>query len=80
VTAGEELHREVLEVLHAAQDARKLGAKSETEAHQEIDEHATKLKKATARIEDLRAALWAPRTESGRIVDDIGPPVPASTL
>jgi small GTP-binding protein len=80
VTAGEELHREVLEVLHAAQDARKLGTKTETEAHDEIDEHAAKLKKATARIEDLRVGLWAPRRESVRVVDDIGPPLPASTL
>jgi small GTP-binding protein len=80
VTAGEELHREVLEVLHAAQDSRKVGAKSETEAHDEIDEHAAKLKKATARIEELRVGLWAPRRESVRVVDDIGPPMPASTL
>jgi hypothetical protein len=80
VTAGEELHREVLEVLHAVQDARKLGARDETEAHQEIDEHAAKLKRVTGRIEDLRAGLWAPKKEPVRVADDMGPPAPASTL
>jgi hypothetical protein len=74
------LHREVLEVLHAAQDARKLGTRNETEAHQEIDEHAAKLKRVTARIEDLRVGLWVPKRESVRVADDIGPPQPASTL
>ncbi len=79
VTAGEELHREVLEVLHAAQDARKSGAKNEAEAHLEIEEHATKLDKVMARINDLRAALWTPR-RSVRAPDDLGPPLPTSTL
>jgi small GTP-binding protein len=80
VTAGEELHREVLEVLNAAQAARTDGAKTEEESHREVDEQATKLKRAASRIEDLRAALWGgsagrPRE---RTSDNVGPPIPAS--
>jgi small GTP-binding protein len=87
VTAGEELHREVLEVLHATQEARKSGAKDEGESYKEIEEQAAKLKRSGSRIEDLRAALWAPevaiRVASGEVPkggaggDDVGPPVPA---
>jgi small GTP-binding protein len=77
VTAGEELHREVLEVLNATQEARKNGALDEGESHKEIDEQASKLKRSGARIEDLRAALWAPPKGAVRIADDVGPPVPA---
>jgi small GTP-binding protein len=81
VSAGEELHREVLEVLNAAQDARKAGAQSDDEAHREVDEQASKLKRAATRIEDLRAALWTPaHAARGNvpIADDVGPPVPTS--
>jgi small GTP-binding protein len=77
VTAGEELHREVLEVLHATQEARKNGSKDEGESHKEIDDQAAKLQRSGARIEDLRAALWAPPKGTVRVADDVGPPVPA---
>jgi hypothetical protein len=87
VTAGEELHREVLEVLRATQEARKGGVKDEAETYKEIDEQATRLKRSAARIEDLRAALWAPPPGAVRVAvgepggippgDDVGPPAPA---
>ncbi len=76
VTAGEELHREVLEVLNAAQQARAAGSQDETVARQEIDAQGARLSKATAKIEDLRGALWAPK-ERVRIADGDGPPAPS---
>jgi small GTP-binding protein len=83
VTAGEELHREVLEVLHAAQSARKAGVLGDDEVRREVDEEANRLKRAATRIEDLRSALWATSaggTPSDRAVDSTGPPVPAASL
>jgi small GTP-binding protein len=68
VTAGEELHREVLEVLRATQEARHAGSKDDSVAHQEVDDQAARLQKATSRIEDMRAALWAPK-DKVRIAD-----------
>jgi ribosome biogenesis GTPase A len=61
VTAGEELHREVLEVLHATKDARVVGAKDEAETRRDVEEQAAQLEKAIARITELRGALWAPK-------------------
>jgi small GTP-binding protein len=81
VTAGEELHREVLEVLNAAQVSRRAGVQGVEEAHLEVDEQASKLKRAGTRIEDLRAALWtpagAPKAPPHHVGDDVGPPVPS---
>jgi small GTP-binding protein len=61
VTAGEELHREVLEVLHAAQTQRASGTQNEAQAREEVEAQALRLQKATGRVEDLRAALWVPK-------------------
>ena len=61
VTAGEELHREVLEVLRAAQEQRSSGAKDEAAAKAEIDEHDKLLVAAKDRIDRLRADLWSPK-------------------
>jgi hypothetical protein len=77
VTAGEELHREVLEVLNATQEARKGGVQDEGESYKEIEEQASRLKRSGSRIEDLRAALWAPPKVVVRVADDVGPPAPA---
>jgi hypothetical protein len=80
VTAGEELHREVLEVLNAAQESRQNGAKSEEDNRREVEEQSSKLQKAASRIEDLRAALWVTpgARPPQRTSDDVGPPVPAA--
>ena len=61
VTAGEELHREVLEVLRAAQEARAAGTRTEAEALADVEKQAEQLKAATTELEEMRAALWAPR-------------------
>jgi small GTP-binding protein len=61
VTAGEELHREVLEVLHATKDARARGSNDEAETMRTVEAQAERLDAATKRIGELRAALWTPR-------------------
>jgi small GTP-binding protein len=60
VTAGEELHREVLEVLHATRDARNAGVTDEAAGLRETDALAGRLTDATKRLETLRGALWTP--------------------
>lgn len=71
VSAGEELHREVLEVLNATKEAREKGGKDEAQMKAELDELETSLGKTKTRIEELRAALWAPK-EKVRIADGQG--------
>ena len=61
VTAGEELYREVLEILNATRDARAKGAQDEAEAKAEVDAWEQKLSGARGRVEELRANLWAPK-------------------
>ena len=61
VTAGQELHQEVLEVLHATQAARLLGDKDEETTKREVEEQAERLAKARTHVEELRAALWVPK-------------------
>ena len=61
VNAGEELHREVLEVLNATRDARKGGEKDEAAFRAEVEGQEQRLGKARTRIEELRANLWGPK-------------------
>ncbi len=61
VTAGEELYREVLEILNATRDARAKGAQDEAAAKAEVDAWETTLAGARGRVEELRANLWAPK-------------------
>lgn len=72
VSAGEELHREVLEVLNATKDAREKGGKDEAEMKADLDTLEATLGKTKSRIEELRAALWAPK-EKVRIADGGAP-------
>ncbi len=65
VTAGEELHREVLEVLKATQAARAEGAATEEQAKGLLEADATRLTAAGKRIEALRTELWGPK--EGRV-------------
>ncbi|MGH7282838.1 MAG: hypothetical protein ACRELY_15035, partial [Polyangiaceae bacterium] len=60
VTAGEELHREVLEVLRATQDARSAGEQDAAKISEELEAQAKQLEAAETRIEDLRKELWKP--------------------
>jgi 23S rRNA maturation mini-RNase III len=61
VNAGEELHREVVEVLRATKDARDAGQSDEAQATAAVEGQAAALAKVTERIEKLRAELWTPR-------------------
>lgn len=60
VNAGEELHREVAEVLHATKAARDAGQGDEGAAIASVEGQSAALAKVTERIEKLRAELWAP--------------------
>ncbi|MCL2448748.1 MAG: dynamin family protein [Polyangiaceae bacterium] len=60
VSAGEELHREVLEVLRATKQARDAGHDDEEKANAAVDGQAAALEAVRSRIEALRAELWAP--------------------
>jgi small GTP-binding protein len=72
VNAGEELHREVVEVLQATKAAREGGQGGEQEAQAAIEGQSAALAKVTERIEKLRAALWAP-PERVRVVSEATP-------
>ncbi|HEY4015989.1 MAG TPA: dynamin family protein [Polyangiaceae bacterium] len=67
VSAGEELHREVVEVLQATRDARVAGESDEAAATAAIEGQAAALKIVVDRIEGLRAALWAPAEPKVRV-------------
>ncbi|HTN83462.1 MAG TPA: dynamin family protein [Sorangium sp.] len=72
VTAGQELHREVIEVLKAAREERaRVEPSSETQL-QACDAQADALQALTARQEGLRSALWT--VENGEI-KPIPPPL-----
>ncbi len=60
VNAGEELHREVLEVLQAAKAARGGGELDEAAALKQIEADDAKLKGAIEHIDGLRKKLWTP--------------------
>jgi ribosome biogenesis GTPase A/uncharacterized coiled-coil protein SlyX len=60
VTAGEELHREVIEVLAATRAERQKTAPGAEREAAVCDEQASKLGALVERLEAERAALWAP--------------------
>lgn len=60
VSAGQELHREVVEVLRAAKDARVAGQQDNTKIEAEVEGQAAALAKVVERIEKLRTELWSP--------------------
>jgi small GTP-binding protein len=61
VNAGEELHREILEVLHASRDSRDTSKDDETQQAATVEGHAAALASVKERIEKLRGELWAPQ-------------------
>ena len=61
VSAGEELHREVVEVLRSTRDARAAGQGDEATATAAVEAQAASLTKIGERLERLRAELWATR-------------------
>ena len=68
VTAGEELYREVLEVLNAAHAVRAKGDKDDATIQAEVEAQDARLGKAKTRIEELRALLWGPK-DKVRVAD-----------
>ncbi|MEJ7733256.1 MAG: dynamin family protein [Polyangiaceae bacterium] len=60
VTAGEELHREVIEVLQSARTARAESEPASEGALAECEAQGSELGTVVERLEGLRAALWAP--------------------
>jgi len=60
VSASEELHREVLEVLRAARDARVGALSDEAAAKKSVEGQTAQIGSAKSRIEELRTGLWAP--------------------
>lgn len=61
VSAGEELHREIVEVLRATKNARDAGEADEAATLAAVEGQAAALEQVKARIEKLRASLWSPR-------------------
>jgi GTP-binding protein EngB required for normal cell division len=61
VTAGEELYREVLEVLNTARDVRVKGDKDDATIKAEVEAQDARLAAAKGRVEELRALLWGPK-------------------
>ena len=62
VSAGEELHREILEVLHETQRARADGSQDDEGARRQTEEQALRAEKSIAKLEALRGALWISRS------------------
>jgi 23S rRNA maturation mini-RNase III len=60
VSAGEELHREVVEVLRATKEARDAGQNDEASAVAAVEGQAAALARVSERLQSLRAELWAP--------------------
>ena len=68
VTAGEELYREVLEVLNAALAVRTKGDQTDEAILAEVNAQDARLAKAKTRVEELRATLWGPK-DKVRVAD-----------
>jgi type II secretory pathway pseudopilin PulG len=60
VTAGEELHREVIEVLMSARAEKNEALPGAESAVSECDAQAGELDQVVQRLEGLRASLWTP--------------------
>jgi ribosome biogenesis GTPase A/uncharacterized coiled-coil protein SlyX len=70
VTAGEELHREVVEVLRATRDGRGApGAGDEVAVAAQVEDQASALARMTGQIEKLRGELWTPQGERLRVAE-----------
>jgi small GTP-binding protein len=59
VSAGEELHREVVEVLRATKESRDAGQGDEGAAVAAVEGQAAALARVTERLQRLRGELWA---------------------
>ena len=68
VTAGEELHREVIEVLVAARTERASEQPGSESALKVCDEQAAQLDRVQGRLEGLRSSLWTPSNGESVVV------------
>lgn len=75
VSASEELHREVLEVLRAARDARQSVLMDDEAVKKDVAAQTDQVSGAKTKIEEMRAALWAP-AEKLRIASEEAPAAP----
>ncbi len=79
VNAGEELHREVLEVLSSARVQREAGEQTEAAILVEVEAQQKLLDEANATVERLRAGLWAnEKAEKVRVAADLPPDAPVA--
>jgi small GTP-binding protein len=69
VSAGEELHREILEVLNATKVAREQGDKDDEASKRVVDAQEAELDAAVKRIEELRGQLWLSPQERVRVAE-----------
>lgn len=77
VSASEDLHRELLEVLKSAKDARASGIEKTASERAETEVASAKLIKARTRLEELRAGLWGDAVKQDEAeVAASGSPVP----
>ena len=60
VTAGEELHKELIEILKLARSEATQGAQEVKNALLSCDDQATALTKVTTTLGELRSSLWTP--------------------
>ncbi|MFO0758620.1 MAG: dynamin family protein [Byssovorax sp.] len=75
VSAGEELHREVIEVLTATRNERAATEKSTEQAVAACDAQGKELDGVLAKLEGQRAALWTPQNGE-TLVSPPAPPLP----
>ncbi len=75
VSAGEELHREVIEVLTATRNERAETARTTEQAVETCDAQATELDGVLGRLEGQRSALWTP-TNGETLVSPPAAPLP----
>lgn len=76
VNAGEELHREVLEVLTSTRVQRESGDKDEASVLTDVETQQRLLDEAISNVESLRKGLW--QTEKVRVADTPAQPPAAS--
>ena len=74
VTAGEELHREVIEILSATRTERAASQHGTAEAVHVCDGQDEELSGLSGRLEGLRSALWTPANGETKAV----PPLPST--
>jgi hypothetical protein len=74
VTAGEELHREVIEVLSATRAERAATKPGAEAAVKTCDDQIAALTGLKAKLDGLRSALWTPANGEAK-----APPLPSST-